>query len=447
MKDQFGLPKNLGDGLVLRWATPADTEELAAFNVGIHSDDLNEPETWLARWTEDLMRGNHPTTSARDFTVVVDENADDKIVSSMNLISQVWLYAGIPIGVGRPELVATAPEYRRRGLVREQFAAIHAKSAARGELVQAITGIPWYYRQFGYGMALDLGGGRDFLWDRPGNDKAVETELYQIRPAVEADWPILQTLYEAHNRGSLLSRVRDEVTWRYELTIPNPISVYARHFYVVETAVANPQPIAYVEYKHQEWGKSYFVREIGVLPGHSWRAVGLFLTRHFKKLAEDVKEKEMKQPRGVYFGLGQGHPIYEALGRQLEEQRRPYAWYIRVPDLPAFLRHIAPALEKRLANSVLAGHSGTCRVNLYQQQFNLVFEKGKLVEVKSYSAKWVEDGDIHLPGTTFLQLIFGHASLKELNAIHPDCYAKETEAVVLFNILFPKRPSWVVGLG
>ena len=176
MQDQFGLPKNLGNGLVLRWATPADAEELGAFNVNIHSDDPNEPETWLARWTEDLMRGDHPTTSAHDFTVVIDENSNDKIVSSMNLISQVWLYAGIPIGVGRPELVATAPEYRRCGLVREQFAAIHAKSAARGELVQAITGIPWFYRQFGYGMAMDLGGGRAFLWNRPGNDKAVEEE-------------------------------------------------------------------------------------------------------------------------------------------------------------------------------------------------------------------------------------------------------------------------------
>jgi hypothetical protein len=332
-------------------------------------------------------------------------------------------------------------------LVREQFTAIHAKSAARGELVQAITGIPWYYRQFGYGMALDLGGGRNFSWDRPGNDKTVEEEIYQVRPAMEADWPVLQTLYEAHNRGSLISRFRDEATWRYELTTPNPASVYARHFNLVETAVPNqtPQIVAYFEYK--QWGKNYFVRELGVLPGHSWRAVGLFLTRYFKKLADVLKAKEEKQLSGISFGLGQGHPIYEALGRQLDEQRRPYAWFIRVPDLPAFLRHIAPALEKRLAQSVLAGHSGKCRVNQYQQQFCLVFEKGKLTEVEPYTAKQVEDGDIHLPGTTCLQLIFGHASLDELNAIHPDCYAKEIEAAVLFKILFPKRPSWVVGLG
>lgn len=453
MSDQFSLPKNLGDGLVLRWATPADTEALAAFNINIHSDNPEKPETWLARWTEDLMRGDHPTTNASDFTVVVDENAGGKIVSSLNLISQTWLYEGIPFGVGRPELVGTNPDYRRRGLVRAQMTAVHAKSAARGELIQAITGIPWYYRLFDYGMALDLGGGRDFLWDRPGNDKKVEEEAYQIRPAVEADWPLLQTLYEAHNRGALISRQRDEATWRYELTTPHPTSVYARHFYLVETAASaalgtgesTPQPVAYLEYK--QWGSSYFVRELGVRPNHSWRDVGLYLTRYFKNLADVLYEKEEKRLRGIFFSLGQGHPIYEALGRQLEEQRRPYAWYIRVPDLPAFLRHIAPVLEKRLAQSVLAGHCGTCRVNLYQQQFTLVFEQGKLKEVGSYEPNNVEDGDVHFPDTTFLSLLFGRNSLEELNAVHADCYTRTAEAAVLFNILFPKKPSWVVGLG
>jgi hypothetical protein len=445
MHNEFGLPKDLGGGLLLRWATPADTAALAEFNIRIHSDDPEKPETWLAHWTADLMRGDHPSTSASDFTIVVDENAGGKIVSSMNLISQTWLYDGIPFTVGRPELVGTDADYRRRGLVREQFMAVHAKSAARGELVQAITGIPWYYRLFGYGMALDLGGGRDFLWDRPGNDKPVEEEPYQVRPAVEADWPLLQTLYQAHNRGSLLARARDEATWRYELTIPHPESMYSRSFYVIETAAPPAQPVAYVEYK--QFGKSYFVRELGVAPGHSWRAVGLFLTRYLKKLADELQEKEEKRLRGVYLGLGQGHPVYEALGSQLEGQRPPYAWYIRVPDLPAFLRHIAPALEKRLADSVLAGHSGTTRVNLYQQQFTLVFANGQLKEVGTYKANVVEDGDIHFPGSTILQLIFGHASLEALNAIHPDCFTRDTEAAVLFNILFPKRPSWVVPMG
>ena len=450
MSDSFGLPQNLGDGLLLRWATPTDTDALAAFNVHIHSDNPEKPETWLAHWTKDLMRGDHPTTNANDFTIVIDENAGGKIVSTLNIISQTWQYEGIPFGVGRPELVATDPEYRRRGLVRAQMTAVHAKSAARGELVQAITGIPWYYRLFGYGMALDLFGGRPFLWDKPGNHKPVETEPYQIRPATEADWPLLNQLYAENNKGSLLSRVRDEATWRYELTIPHPDSSYARQFLVVETATSdtdssNSQPVAYLEYK--QWGPVYVVREFGVMLGHSWRDIGLFVTRYFKKMGDALYEKEEKRLLGVSFLLGREHPLYEAFGRQLEPQRRPYAWYIRVPDLPAFLRHITPALEQRLAESILAGHSGTCRVNLYQQQFTLIFEQGKLKEIGSYEPKHVEDGDIHFPDSTFLHVLFGKNSLDELFETHADCYAPNPEAEILFRILFPKKPSWVVPMG
>ena len=174
----FGLPRDLGDGLTLRWATPDDVEAVAQFNFTLHSEPPGE-EKFLYHWTYDLMRGDHPTTKASDFTVVTD--ADGRVVSTLNLISQTWAYDGIPFPVGRPELVATLPEYRRRGLVREQMDVIHRKSAARGELVTAITGIPWYYRQFGYEMGLDLGGSRQLFWARLGNDEKTRLSKYTAR--------------------------------------------------------------------------------------------------------------------------------------------------------------------------------------------------------------------------------------------------------------------------
>ena len=213
------LPVDLGDGLLLRWAQPEDAANLGAFNVLIHTDTPGEPEEWLADWTADLMNGRHPTTSASDFTLVVDQNNGGKIVSSLNLISQTWSYDGIPFPVGRIELVGTDPAYRRRGLVRRQMDIIHQKSAARGELVQAITGIPWYYRQFGYEMALNLGGGRHFFWARPGNDKPQDQENYRLRPAVQSDIPDLQELYAQNASESLVMHQRSREIWTWELFI------------------------------------------------------------------------------------------------------------------------------------------------------------------------------------------------------------------------------------
>jgi len=110
--------RDLGDGLILRSATVEDTDELATFNSHIHKDPgQDDPNEFIDAWVRDLMAGSHPTLKPSDFTVVVDTNTN-KIVSSLNLIPQTWSYQGIEFGVGRPELVGTDPQYRRRGLVR-----------------------------------------------------------------------------------------------------------------------------------------------------------------------------------------------------------------------------------------------------------------------------------------------------------------------------------------
>jgi hypothetical protein len=336
MDTAMKLPRDLGDGLVLRWAEPSDVEEVAAFNFHIHNDNPDNPETFLLDWTRDLMRGDHPTTKASDFTVVVATKEGGKIVSSMNLISQVWTYEGIPFAVGRPELVGTDEAYRRRGLVRAQFEAIHALSAAREEQVQAITGIPWYYRQFGYEMTMNLGGGRLYHMDLTKAPTSAEEEPYRVRPATPEDIPLLKALYEEFCAGSLLTRVRDDRLWQYELFMAHRESEYARHVYVVETAVTPSHPIAYIEYS--TFNDSIVLRELGVQPGHSWRAVGLFLIRHFTREALRLNPERQKKLQKIVFRFSSNHRIYDALPRELSASWPPYAWYIRVADLAGFLQ-------------------------------------------------------------------------------------------------------------
>ena len=49
------LLRDLGDGLIMRTADAGDAEELAAFNVRLHSDDPANPEEELGIWTHDLI--------------------------------------------------------------------------------------------------------------------------------------------------------------------------------------------------------------------------------------------------------------------------------------------------------------------------------------------------------------------------------------------------------
>ncbi len=50
-----------------------------------------------------------------------------------------------------------------------------------GHLAQGITGIPWYYRQFGYEYAIDLDGGRCVYPALIAPLKDGETEAYRFR--------------------------------------------------------------------------------------------------------------------------------------------------------------------------------------------------------------------------------------------------------------------------
>ena len=147
-------PQDLGNGLALRRSRAEDADRIAEFNARIHGDDP-EDGVRVAAWTRDMASGNHPTMHSDAFSIV-EEQKTGKIVSCMNLILQTWTYRGIPFKVGRPEAVGTDPDYRNRGLVRMQFDAVHEWSRQNGDMIQAITGIPYYYRLFGYEMTVEL---------------------------------------------------------------------------------------------------------------------------------------------------------------------------------------------------------------------------------------------------------------------------------------------------
>jgi hypothetical protein len=152
---------------------------------------------------------------------------------------------------------------------------------------------------------------------------------------------------------------------------------------------------------------------------------------------------------GIYLTMNPMHPMLEVLKRNLGPANPPYAWYVRVPDLPAFIRHITPALEKRLAASIMSGFTRQVNLTFYRGGLQLHFKDGRLTEV----ADWLKpDADEEnqagaaFPPLTFTQLLMGYRSLEELRNTFPDCWAKD-ETALLLEALFPKRPSWVQPLG
>lgn len=440
--------RDLGNGLVMRRSTPQDADALAEFNGMIHGENPADAER-VAAWTHDLLARPHPTLNPDDFTII-EETATGRIVSSMNLIPQTWTYEGIEFGVGRPELVGTLPEYRNRGLVRAQFEEIHKWSAERGHLVQGITGIPYYYRLFGYEMALDLAGRRFGYEPNVPRLKDGEEEPYGIRLATEADLPFIAELYERATRRHEIACVRTPEIFRYELEGQSEKNIDRYIILIIEDKRSMPrsgsadksgEPVGYFQHSHFLRGAYLSAAGYELKPGVSWLSVTPSVVRYLWSKSQEYAKHEGKPCASFGFMLGTVHPVYEVLAWSLPYVRDAYSWYLRVADLPGFLNHIKPALEKRLAESIAVGHSREIKISFYRDGLRLVLEKGKLATIEHWMPTPKDEGVIAFPGLTFLQALFGYRSFDELHHAFADCWCDSEEARVLINILFPKKLS------
>ncbi|MBN1661164.1 MAG: GNAT family N-acetyltransferase [Anaerolineae bacterium] len=437
--------RDLGDGLILRRATPEDTEALVTFHGRVHTenDESDAENVLIGAWVRDLMTRPHPTFGPGDFTIVEDTKTGE-IASSLCLISQTWSYDGIEFGVGRPELVGTAPAYRRRGLIRAQMEVVHQWSAERGERVQGITGIPWYYRQFGYEMAMTLGGGRGGYKPNVPKLKEGEVEPYRIRAATESDLPFIAEVYAQGVRRWPVACVRDQALWRDELLGKSEENVNRRDLAVIEVAAGDAagERVGFITLHPRVWHNRISIGVYELKPGVSWLAVTPSAVRHVWSLGEAYVAGKPDQELEMFgLWLGVEHPAYEVFRERLARFFQPYAWYLRVPDVPGFLLHVAPALNARLAGSPLAGHSGELKLNFYQAGMRLVFEGGRLTVAEPWESKNTEEGDAGFPELTFLQLLFQRRSIAELDEAFADCWVSGDGPRVLLDALFPKNPS------
>ena len=439
--EDMNVIRDLGDGLVLRHVTAADVGALVEYNTTV----LGRRQAHFEAWMRDMMDGRHPVLSASDFTFVEDTRTG-KIVSSLNLVRQTWSYAGLKLRVGRPEVVSTHPDYRQRGLVRAQFEVIHEWSRQRRDHLLAITGIPCFYRQFGYEMAIDIGEGRAGLISQIPALKRGGREPYRARPAAEDDLPFMLRVGKQAQQRYLLTCVRDAETLLYELKGRRKKSTVRMELRVIETD--GGRPVGFLVHSKGLSGGRMNACLYELTPGLSWLSVTPSVLRYLKATGQTYARRQKAELTQFCFHLGAAHPVYEVIPEKLPITHKPYAWYVRVANLPAFLRRIRPVLEQRLADSPLPGHTGELKLNFSRDGLRMDFKKGRLAKVEPWApgANHHEWGNAAFPGLTFLQLLFGYRTLDELRHIYPDCWARGDGVQALLAALFPKRPSHILQL-
>lgn len=444
------MRRELAGGLVLRSLSEGfatDVERLPKFYQDTFGDAGEEDTIAMGEWTKTLISGRHPTTTHEDVWVVVDPAKDDEIVSAVLLIPQTWQVEDVPVGVGRIELVATNRAYRRRGLVRALIEAAHQRSAELGHLMQSITGISNYYRRFGYAMAVDLGSRATMPFFAIRDLPEGETPTYTLRRATADDAATLAVWDVDYASNFALSHPRDAATWHFELAGRHADEVWMPYVFIIVDATG--RELGYVLMRAVK-EKTWFACYSWVMNEHgSLINVYMDVLRGLKAFGlEFYREIEKPLPEAIYFAADLPE-LFDQLvlgtggGRLIQSL---YAWYLRVPDLPVFIRQIAPVLERRLANSEAHGHTGRLKISLYDLTgLELKFEQGVLVDVQ-HRAFDLDEGDVGFLDHTFLNLLFGHRSQAEIAHLYPDAGANAM-ARALLTVLFPKQRAWLFALG
>ncbi|MGO8947128.1 MAG: GNAT family N-acetyltransferase [Ktedonobacterales bacterium] len=444
--------RKLGDGLVLRWSMPQDVERVASLYAHVFRSSPDAPLNWhIPYWTRDMFSGRHPHIGPRDFAVV-ENTTTGMIVASTCLLRYTFEFEGIPVHFGRPEVVATQPEHRKRGLIRAIFELIHAKSEARGDLVQGITGIPHYYRQFGYEYAIALGTSFTVYFPAIPTVKKDVTEPFTLRRATVDDIPLLRHLEEREQMGAAITTPLsvDYHRWAMEGMCAEALERW-NPYLIVD---AGGRSVGYLRLRPGRWGSSVDVDGLMVEAGVPLVAVVPSVLRGVRALAETTVPMRPETPpaAAVRFQLQSGgHALHNGLGDLAAVGvTHPYSaypdlWYIRVPDLPRFVKHVAPALERRLAATAQAGYTGELALDFYRSGLRLLFEGGKLAAVEDWQRPLWGEGKAGFPPLVFLQLLFSYRSLHELRSLYPDVWA-EGEAAPVLDALFPKRHSSLIPL-
>ncbi|KAG0048423.1 hypothetical protein BGZ83_006607 [Gryganskiella cystojenkinii] len=429
---------DLGEGLIMRWSTAADTENLQK----ITSESFRRL----------LMSGKSSTMKEYDYALVEDtqrhlKDGGNPVIACVCLQRRKAYYGSVDFYFGMPEFVATDPTYRNRGLIRKLLLEmVHPESEARGDVLQVIPGILNFYRQFGYeyGLCSYSGFNIENADQIPPLDRIkypAGEEPFTLRLATFEDLPFLNRLSSPENRhaNAVIGSHYAPETWQY--FVHDLFQVKESRFdgdrdtrIIIETKTGNS--VGYTMTSHLYFGPRLQVmaldpeaKEVKYLDVaypvlRQLFALAKVQRAEDKKIAPKPAKKltpveitnpsleattaealaaapsAVEKPLSLSLCLHEKHPLVVLLGSKAKaEPKDKYPplrpLYTRISSYPNFILAIAPELESRLSKSALAGVSGCLLLDFFRsvegcaaKGLEITFDNGKIVS----AVDWTKPG-------------------------------------------------------
>jgi predicted acetyltransferase len=364
---------------------------------------------------------HHPSMTLHDFLVVKHE---DKVVASVALIPVTWSVGDVQLKVAELGMVATLPEYRRRGLIRQLVDEYHRQVGEQGYDLSVLEGIPYFYRQFGYEYAVPL---LEETRIRLAQVPQYESKI-SIRPFTLKDLPRAVQLLKLSQRKFYVHSVRSPQIWGIQhktkmASDPEPFEAYA----VEEEGEA----LAYFRMRENPDEKELLLTEVTDVDQRCAQTVLNFLkiygeTHGLETLAACVSYQEPFSQHLVAIGATRRLPTY--------------AWQIRISDYAKIFWKLKSLFEKRLAGSTYRRLTDTLNFNFRKFTIRMTLKDGEVTDVQRIESG--ERSPLGFNPLVFVKLLLGDQSRDELESAYPDCRV-DASCKHLVDVLFPRLPSYI----
>ena len=386
----------------VRFARSEDADGIVA----LVNDRIGEEDGPEARITLD-----DPLFGPDGWTVAV---SDDRVVSVLGLFPGKTRIGSATVQSALIEFVATTKDFEGRGLVRQQLELAHQRSHKRGDLVQWMVGIPYFYRQFGYEYAVPTPATFDLAAPLAG----AASDL-SFREATIEDADSVLALQDHMAASAMVVAEHDQLLWQWYVASP---------VYRVILAERNHEPVGMMRIYDDDGTPLVF----DVAAGDP----ATFLALATEAAGPDGTATVALRPGLEDFVSGLGQADHDG-----------YAYYVRVPDPIALLEAIRPELNHRLADTDLALDEGELLLSFYRSSVRFALKAGQLGAATPAGTVQapVSQGGSGIPPDLVAHLILGPLGALELEQRHADVLlGKQRE---LMDVLFPPQTvdvqSWV----
>ena len=411
-------PQELEDGLVMRNASKEDIPALLEHFRLVHGigiiDELR------------VILEHYPRFTWEDSFVIANQESGE-IASCVILLQSSWNLEGIEFPSVEMEAVGTLEKYRYKGQIRLLNQEFDNRVSELQPAIQAIAGIPYFYRKFGYEYAAALGGGYTVAPSYIPKLPEGEGEPVSFEEVDEHNFNEFLRYRESHQARNTWNR-----TWRrtlypedsaYLIFEPSSVEKESFYFYLI---------------KEQD-------KTVGVFFLAHWEKrldiVELYLDnyKHLDAVLRFTKSKA-EQWNNVPFRVVPPNQAqvreYVRILAQTKAINR-YAWYVKIPSIPRFIRTMAPLFSKRLKNTEFFDFTGELKITDYKNGYSLSFEKGEFKQIAEVEDRNLGNYHLRMPWGVLTRLFMGYETYDSLASHEPDVVCSSFMQP-LVRLLFPQ---------